>query len=72
MARLQDAAKRLQSALDALERAVDSRAGAAGEADLRAALDAAQSENAALQDVTDAVAARLDQTITRLKASLES
>ena len=72
MAQLDRAAKRLQSALDNLERVVESRAAGAGEAELRAALEAARRENSALQDAADAVATRLDKTITRLKATLES
>jgi hypothetical protein len=69
MAQLDRAAKRLQSALDNLERVVESRAPGA---ELREALAAAQRENSALQDAADAVATRLDKTITRLKATLES
>ncbi len=72
MAQLDRAAKRLQSALDDLERVVESRARGAGETELREALAAAQRENSALQDAADAVATRLDKTITRLKATLES
>ncbi len=76
MAQLDRATKRLQAALDSLERAVESRgesgAGDNGETDLRAALDSARQENAALQDAAGAVAARLDKTIARLKATLES
>ncbi len=72
MAQLDRAAKRLQSALDNLERVVESRAAGAGEAELREALVAARRENSALQDAADAVATRLDKTITRLKATLES
>ena len=72
MVQLDQAAKRLQSALDNLERVVESRVAGAGEAELRAALEAAQRENATLQDAADAVATRLDKTITRLKATLES
>ncbi len=72
MAQLDRATKRLQSALDDLERVVESRTASAGEAELRAALEAAQRENSALQDAADAVATRLDKTITRLKATLES
>ena len=72
MAQLDRAAKRLQSALDNLERVVESRVAGAGEAELRAALEAAQRENATLQDAADAVATRLDKTITRLKETLES
>jgi ribosome-associated translation inhibitor RaiA len=72
MAQLDRAAKRLQSALDTLERVVESRAAGAGEAELREALVAAQRENSVLQDAADTVATRLDKTITRLKATLES
>ncbi len=72
MAPLNRATKRLQAALDSLERAVESRSGDGGEAGLRAALESARQENAALQDAAGAVAARLDKTIERLKASLET
>ena len=72
MAQLDQAAKRLQTALDDLERLVESRSVGDGEADLRKALDSARQEHAALQDTADAVAARLDKTIARLKATLES
>ena len=74
MAPLDLAAKRLQSALDNLEQVMESRAAGsdAGQPELRAALAAAQQENANLQGTADAVAARLDKTIARLKATLES
>ncbi len=76
MAQLDRATKRLQAALDSLERAVESRGGPGdgdgGEADLRAALESARQENAALQDAAGNVAARLDKTIERLKTTLES
>ncbi len=80
MAQLDRATKRLQAALDNLERAVESRGepgggpggGEAGEADLRAALESARQENAVLQDAAGAVAARLDKTIKRLKTTLEA
>ncbi len=72
IAQLDRAAKRLQSSLDDLERVVESIATGSGEAELRAALAAAQRENSALQDAAAAVATRLDKTITRLKATLES
>ncbi len=73
MAQLDRATKRLQAALDSLERAVESRGGEdGGEADLRAALESARQENAALQDAAGTVAARLDKTIERLKATLET
>ncbi len=72
MAQLNRATKRLQAALDSLERAVESRSGDGAEAGLRAALESARQENAALQDAAGAVAARLDKTIERLKATLET
>ncbi len=92
MAQLDRATKRLQAALDSLERAVESRSGPGGEpgggtgggpgggdgggdggeAALRAALETARQENAALQDAAGTVAARLDKTIERLKATLEA
>jgi hypothetical protein len=72
MAQLDRATKRLQAALDSLERAVESRSGDGGEAGLRAALESARQENAALQDAASTVAARLDKTIERLKATLET
>ncbi len=72
MAQLDRATKRLQAALDSLERAVESRGDDGGEAGLRAALEAARQENAALQDAAGTVAVRLDKTIARLKTTLES
>jgi hypothetical protein len=71
MAQMNKATKRLQAALDNLERVVESRAAGDGDADLRAAFDSARQENAVLQDAADAVAARLDKTIERLKTTLE-
>ncbi len=75
MAQLNKATKRLQAALDKLERVVESRAAGdgdgEGDAALRAAFDSARQENAVLQDAADAVAARLDKTIERLKTTLE-
>ena len=76
MAQLDRATKRLKAALDSLERAVESRGGDGGgddgEASLRAALESARQENAALQDAAGTVAARLDKTIERLKATLQA
>ncbi len=74
MAQLDRATKRLQAALDSLERAVESRGGGedGGEASLHAALESARQENAALQDAAGAAEARLDKTIERLKATLEA
>ncbi len=70
MAQLDRATKRLQAALDSLERAVESRSEDGGDAALRSALESARQENAALQNAAGAVAARLDQTIDRLKSTL--
>ena len=70
MGQMDQATKRLQDALDNLERAVESRSEEGGDAALRSALESARQENAALQDVAGAVAARLDQTIDRLKSTL--
>jgi len=67
---LEQATQRLQTALDRLEKAVESRDGGGG--DVRAALDAAQRENAALRDLTQTVAGRLDSTISRLKTALKA
>ncbi len=77
MAQLDRATKRLQAALDNLERAVESRGEPGGGddgggADLRAALASARQEKAALQDAAGTAAARLDTTIERLKATLEA
>lgn len=66
---LEQATRRLQTALDRLEQAIDARDGS-GE-DLHSALEAAQRENAALRDLTDTVAGRLDTTIARLKTVLK-
>lgn len=71
MSQLEEAAKRLQAALDRLEHAVETGAGS-GDAALREALERARSENEALQDVAETVADRLDATIDRLKSSLEA
>lgn len=67
---LEKATQRLQAALERLERAVDTRGGAGTE--LRGALDAARRENAALRDLTESVAVRLDSTIARLKTVLKA
>ena len=68
MAQLEQAAKRLQAALDTLERVVESRG--SGEDEVHRALEAARRENTALQETAQMVAQRLDKTIDRLKATL--
>ncbi len=70
MARLDEASTRLQRAIDNLEKVVSARAGAGGgqnDKALRDALSAAQRENAALQQLTSSVSARLDSAILRLR-----
>lgn len=70
MARLDEASVRLQRAIDNLEKVVSARASASGGQDdkaLRDALSAAQRENAALQQLTSTVSARLDSAILRLR-----
>ncbi len=76
MSRLEDATRRLQSAIDRLDRAVATRPLAAsgtsdGDAELRAALDRAKRENAKLQSVASQASKRLDAAIGRLKNVLE-
>jgi hypothetical protein len=70
-----EAAKlRLERAIARLESAARARPVAAANSDqteLVRALEAAQSENAALQDAADQAAAGLDRAISRLKAVLE-
>lgn len=76
--RLDDAAERLHSAVDRLERAVETHAPSGGGADadtvetLRSALQAAEAENAELKQATDHVAQRLDAAIARLRTVLGS
>jgi hypothetical protein len=73
MSRLEQAAQRLQSALDRLDRAVGARAEQGGgmDAELRAALEHTKGENAQLQAATAQAAERLDAAIGRLRAVLE-
>ena len=68
MAELAVASEHLQAALDRLQRAVESKAGQAAE--IRAALEAAQRENAALQETADKVSERLDRAVTKLQSVL--
>ena len=69
MAQLDQATKQLEAALDRLERALERGPARDEDHELRAALQAAREENAALQEVARTVAVRLDGTIARLKAS---
>lgn len=64
MSRLDDAQKRLETALTRLETAAVDRAPSQNS---QVSLDAAVSENKALLDANDAVAQRLDDTIERLR-----
>ena len=69
MAQLEQATKRLEAALDRMERALEQGPARGGDSELRAALQAARKENASLRDVARTVAVRLDGTIARLKAT---
>jgi division protein CdvB (Snf7/Vps24/ESCRT-III family) len=73
MSRLDQAARRLQSALDRLDRAVAAKAaeGGAADEDLLAALEGTRRENARLQAVAAQATTRLDAVIGRLKTVLE-
>ncbi len=73
MSRLDQAARRLQSALDRLDRAVVAKAaqGGAADDDLRAALEGTRRENARLQAAAAQATTRLDAAIGRLRAVLE-
>ena len=73
MSRLDQAAQRLQSALDRLDKAVAARAeqGGGTDDDLRAALAQTKGENARLQATAGQAAERLDAAISRLRAVLE-
>ena len=68
MPRLEEASQRLQVAIDNLEKAVAARAAKDGEgSDLQDALQAAQRENAQLQQLAGTVSTRLDATIGQLR-----
>lgn len=73
MSRLDEATRRLQTAIDRLDRAVTTRThgAAGGDAELRAALNSAKQENAKLQSVASQASQRLDAAIGRLKDVLE-
>ena len=73
MSRLDQAAQRLQSALDRLDKAVAARGDQDGATDdeLRAALAQTKGKNARLQATAGQAAERLDAAISRLRAVLE-
>ncbi|NIA70503.1 hypothetical protein HBA54_18060 [Pelagibius litoralis] len=68
MAQMDEAGRRLQLAIENLEKVVSARVAQGGDdTALREALSAAQRENAVLQQLTSSVSARLDQAIGRLR-----
>lgn len=73
MPRLEQAAERLNAAIERLERALDARASQGdGEAEaLRSALAESQEQAVGLKEATASVSARLDAAIDRLKGVLE-
>ena len=72
MPQLEQAAERLNAAIERLERALDARSAQGnGEADaLRTALAESQERAAGLEEATATVSARLDVAIDRLKGVL--
>ena len=71
MAQLEEATRRLQSAVERLDRAVLARAEQGGQGkDLREALEQKTQENARLQAVAAEAGDRIDSAIGRLKALL--
>ena len=74
MSRLIEAAQRLKSATDALERAAvqSPPAAAAEDARLGEALEQARRENQELSEAADQVAVRLDRAIKRIQSLLET
>lgn len=76
MARLDEAAAKLHSAIAHLERAMEAQhrqeTGSGQEAKLLAALDQARQENETLQEVATLVSGRLDDVLSRLKHALDS
>ena len=74
MSRLIEAAQRLKSATDALERAAVERAPAPQDPDpqLSQALERSRRENQELSEAADQVAVRLDRAIKRIQSLLET
>ncbi|MEX0922761.1 MAG: hypothetical protein WDZ84_08290 [Rhodovibrionaceae bacterium] len=74
MDRLKQASRKLDAALSRLDQAVAQSAGpggGGGDAELRAALDAAKAEHKALRAAAGQVTQRLDATVARLQKLLE-
>ncbi len=74
MSRLIEAAQRLKSATDALERVAVEASPSAQTADpgLNEALEQARRENQELSEAADQVAVRLDRAIKRIQSLLET
>jgi hypothetical protein len=74
MATLREAVSQLDSAIQHLEKALDSSAGSddPATAQLRASLDDANSRNEELTAVAEQVAVRLDRAVAQVTAILES
>ncbi len=77
MGRLDEAADKMQVALNSLEQAVESmersqesEGPGAENQEIRQALDSALQENENLQSVATAVSTRLDQAVVRIKQAL--
>ena len=74
MSQLEEATRKLQAAIDRLDRATTARLGQSESQDveLRAALLDAKQQNARLQAVASQASGRLDTAISRLRALLET
>ena len=74
MATLREAVYQLDTAIQHLEKAIESSADSddAGAAQLRSSLDEANSRNEELTAVAEQVALRLDRAVARVTAILES
>ncbi|MDH3474090.1 MAG: hypothetical protein OEM59_10400 [Rhodospirillales bacterium] len=73
MSRLQEATRKLESAIERIDRAAqDSDRDDAQRVELRAALLDSKQDNARLEAVTSQAGDRLDSAIARLRAILES
>ena len=72
MSRLDDAAGKLESALERIEAAVAARAGSAGKdkLELQSTIDQVRQENAALKQSVTNAQERLDHAIERIRSML--